>query len=69
MKQTDIITTAIATYAAMHPRPTHVNQKQAAEMVGVSEPTIRKMIRAGNLKLNKFGLIPIIEIDRAIDAR
>ena len=48
MKQTDIITTAIATYAAMHPRPTHVNQKQAAEMVGVSEPTIRKMIRAGN---------------------
>lgn len=68
---TDIatITTAISLYAAMHPRPSHVTQRQAAAMVGVSEPTIRKMVRAGTLTLNKFGLIPIIDIDTAIASR
>ncbi len=63
------ITTAISLYAAMHPRPSHVTQRQAAIMVGVSEPTIRKMIRSGTLTLNQFGLIPIIDIDMAIASR
>lgn len=60
------ITTAISLYAAMHPRPSHVTQRQAAAMAGVSEPTIRKMVRAGTLTLNKFGLIPIEDVDYAI---
>jgi Mn-dependent DtxR family transcriptional regulator len=49
-----------------HPRPAHVIQKQAAEMLGVSPPTLAKLIKSGALKLNKCGLIPVTEIDRAI---
>jgi hypothetical protein len=59
---------AVAIYAETHPRPAHVTQLQAAGMVGISVPTLRKMIRAGNIRLNKFGLIPITEIDRALEA-
>lgn len=62
-------TKAVEIYAATHPRPPQVIQVQAAEMVGVSVPTIRKMVRAGNIRLNKFGLIPIGEVDAAIAAR
>ncbi|MDR1648306.1 MAG: helix-turn-helix domain-containing protein [Zoogloeaceae bacterium] len=50
----------------VHPRPAHVNQKQAAEMLGVSPPTLAKLIKSGALKFNKCGLIPVTEIDRAI---
>lgn len=60
---------AVELYAAQHPRPLHVNQTQAAEMLGVSHVTVRKMIRAGTLRLNSCGLIPIAEIDKAIEAR
>lgn len=60
---------AVEIYAARHPRPSHVTQKQAAEMTGRSEPTIRKMVRAGIFSLNEFGLIPIVEIDRALAKR
>jgi excisionase family DNA binding protein len=51
-----------------HPRPLHVTQKQAAEMLGLSVPTIRKMVASGALKLNKCGLIPISQIDLAMAA-
>lgn len=51
-----------------HPRPLHVTQKQAAEMLGLSVPTIRKMVASGTLKLNKCGLIPISQIDLAMAA-
>lgn len=47
-----------------HPRPTHVTQKQAAEMLGKSAPTIRDMIKDGKIKLNDAGMIPITEIDK-----
>lgn len=57
---------AIQAYAETHPRPSQVTQDQAAEMVGVSRATIHRMIRAGQIKLNKFGRIPIIEVDRAL---
>jgi transcription initiation factor TFIIIB Brf1 subunit/transcription initiation factor TFIIB len=57
---------AIELYAASHPRPAHVTQKQAAEMLGRSEPTIRKMVQFGTLKLNACGMIPIAQIDAAI---
>lgn len=44
-------------------RPLHVNQKQAAEMLGISHVTVSKLIKAGSLKLNACGLIPIELVD------
>jgi hypothetical protein len=38
----------------------------AAQMLSVSEPTVRKLIRAGKIRLNQCGLVPITEIDRAL---
>lgn len=68
MSELDVAVKAVAIYAAMHPRPPHVTQAQAAEMLKLSAPTVRKMVRAGTLKLNRCGLIPIVEIDRVISA-
>lgn len=65
----NIAAKAIQLYAEMHPRPPHVTQAQAAEMMGLSAPTVRKLVRAGLLRLNSCGLIPISEVDRAIAAR
>lgn len=62
----EIALKAVELYAASHPRPCHVTQRQAAQMVGKSEPTIRKMIQRGAFKLNECGMIPIEQIDRAI---
>ena len=59
---------AIEIYASRHPRPSHVTQRQAAEMLGRSEPTIRKMIRNGDFRLNACGLIPIEQVDAALAA-
>lgn len=56
---------AVQLYAETHPRPTHVTQMQAAEMLGISRWTVSKMVKAGDLKLNRCGLIPIEEIDKA----
>ena len=53
-------------YAEQHPRPSQVNAVQAAEMLRVSAPTVRKMIKDGRMALNKLGLIPVSEIDRAL---
>lgn len=58
---------AVSLYAETHPRPPHVTQVQAAEMIGKSVPTVRKMVRAGVLRLNQCGMIPISDIDRALD--
>jgi excisionase family DNA binding protein len=41
---------------------------QAAEMLGLSRHTVSKMVRAGQLKLNKCGLIPIELVDRVLEA-
>lgn len=57
---------AVEIFAARHPRPVHVTQKQAAEMLGRSEPTIRKMVARGDFRLNACGLIPIEQVDAAI---
>jgi excisionase family DNA binding protein len=62
----DVAIKAVELYANSHPRPPHVNQVQAAQMLGLSVPTVRKLIKAGTLRLNKCGLIPIAEIDKAI---
>ncbi|MDD2978296.1 helix-turn-helix domain-containing protein [Aquabacterium sp.] len=60
---------AVRMYAESHPRPSHVNFGQAAEMMGLSRPTLRKLIESGSIRLNACGLIPISEIDRALAAR
>lgn len=57
---------AVELYAAKHPRPPHVTQKQAAEMLNVSRPTLSRMVKAGTFRLNQCGLIPIDQIDAAI---
>lgn len=55
---------AVQIYAETHPRPSHVTQNQAGEMLGLSPPTIRKLVQTGKLKLNDAGRIPISEIDK-----
>ena len=50
----------------MRPRPTQVTQTQAAEMLGVSRPTVSRMIAAGVIRLNKAGMISITEIDKVL---
>ena len=60
----EIAIKAVQLYAETHPRPLHVNQQQAGEILGKSGPTIRKMIRAGEIRTNGAGMIPMIEIDR-----
>ena len=68
MSEVEIALKAVQMYAETHPRPSQVTQDQAAEMVGVSPATISRMVKAGVIKLNKFGRIPVSEIDRAIAA-
>lgn len=64
-----IATLAVQRYAEMHPRPPHVTQAQAARMLDMSAQTMCKMVRNGIFKLNKFGMIPITQIDDALVAR
>jgi len=54
---------AVERFALAHPRPTQVTQQQAAEMLGVSPRTVHNYIRAGRLRLNRCGLVPIEEVD------
>ena len=60
---------AVRLYAESHPRPLHVNKAQAAEMLEISRPTFDKLIRAGIIRLNSCGLIPVGEVDRALSVR
>lgn len=57
---------AIKRYAETHPRPPHVNQRQAAAMLDLSEKTVSVMVKSGRLRLNHLGFIPITEIDRVL---
>lgn len=59
---------AVRLYAESHPRPPHVTQRQAALMLGLSAPTVSKLVRAGKLRLNGAGLIPIGQIDALLAA-
>lgn len=47
-------------------RPADVNQTVAAKMLNISRPKIKRMLNAGILRLNKFGRIPIEQIDAAL---
>lgn len=57
---------AIQLYAESHPRPPQVNQKQAAEMLGVSARTVHNLLKSGTLRLNKCGMIPIAQVDAVL---
>lgn len=66
MNALEIAEAAVRRYAETKPRPAHVTQSQAAEMLGLSRATVCRMVRAGTLRLNRCGLIPIGEIDRVV---
>lgn len=68
MQVIDVAAQAVRLYAESHPRPPHVTKTQAAEMLGLSRPTIAAMVKAGTLRLNGCGLIPISEIDRVLSS-
>jgi len=60
---------AVQLYAESHPRPSQVNQTQAAQMLGVSKATVCRLVRSGTLRLNACGMIPIGEIDAALSVQ
>lgn len=68
MTNLEVAIKAVEVFSAKHPRPSNVNQKQAAEMLGVSTATICKWVRAGRVRLNNAGMISITEIDRLLEA-
>ena len=69
MTELQIAVKAVQIYAETHPRPSHVSQKQAANMLNRTKQTISKMVSDGRIKLNDCGMIPITEIDRVLQAR
>ncbi|WP_322082886.1 DNA-binding protein [Burkholderia sp. BCC1972] len=60
---------AVQLYAEMHPRPAHVTQAQAAEMLCLTPRTVHTFVRTGKLRLNGLGRIPISQIDELIATR
>jgi hypothetical protein len=58
---------AVQLYAESHPRPSQVTMTQAGEMLGITRHTISKMVKAGQMKLNRCGLIPIEQVDRMLE--
>ncbi|WP_231753107.1 DNA-binding protein [Burkholderia sp. TSV86] len=65
LEELKLMRRAMQLYAETHPRPTQVTQLQAAEMLGISRHTVSKMVKMGQFKLNKCGMIPIELIDEA----
>lgn len=61
--------TIVNLVVSIRPRPALVTRAQAAEMLGLSEPTVRKLIRLKKIMLSEDGKIPISEIDRLILVR
>lgn len=59
---------AVQLYAEQHPRPSQVTMIQAAEMLGISRHTVSKLVHTGKLRLNKCGLIPIVQVDALLEA-
>lgn len=48
----EIASLAVKLYAASSPRPCHVTITDAAEMLHLSRPSVRKLIAAGHLTTN-----------------
>lgn len=65
----EVAAAAVRLYAESHPRPPHVTKTQAAEMLGVSRPTVAALVKAGTLTLNACGLIPTHQVDHVIAGR
>jgi excisionase family DNA binding protein len=65
----DLVERAVQRAMEQRPRPASVTQKQAAEMLNLSEPTISRMIRANQIRLNGIGRVPVSEIDRVLSVR
>ena len=57
---------AVELYAQRHPRPPQVNVTQATKMLGLSRPTVHKLMKAGKLTFNSCGQIPIEQVDRVL---
>lgn len=57
---------AVELYAQRHPRPPQVTVTQAAKMLGLSRPTVHKLMKAGKLTFNSCGQIPIEQVDRVL---
>ncbi|MGF6600354.1 uncharacterized protein YmfQ (DUF2313 family) [Paraburkholderia sp. GAS448] len=57
---------AVQLYAESRPRPSQVTMTQAGEMLGLTRQTISKMVKAGQMKLNRCGLISIEQVDRML---
>jgi excisionase family DNA binding protein len=69
MSELETAVQAVEIYAARHPRPVQVTITQAAQMLGLSRPTVRNLMKAGKLSFNGCGLIPIEQIDRLLLAK
>ncbi|WP_249209356.1 DNA-binding protein [Burkholderia cenocepacia] len=54
---------AVQLFEQQPPRPPHVTQAVAADMLGLSRATVGKLVRTGELRLNGVGRIPIGQID------
>ncbi|WP_258180430.1 helix-turn-helix domain-containing protein [Burkholderia multivorans] len=54
---------AVHLFEQQPPRPVHVTQTEAADMLGLSGATVGKLVRTGELRLNGCGRIPIGQID------
>ncbi|WP_257127199.1 helix-turn-helix domain-containing protein [Burkholderia sp. ABCPW 11] len=54
---------AVQLFEQQPPRPVHVTQAQAADMLGITARTVHTLVRTGKLKLNGVGRIPIGQID------
>jgi excisionase family DNA binding protein len=66
MTELEIAVRAVRLYAESHPRPSQVTQTQAAEMLGLSRPTVSRLVKSGQIKLNRCGMIPTSEIDKVL---
>ena len=64
----EIAVRAVSIYAGRHPRPAQVTATQAAQMLGLSRPTVRKLMDAGRLRYNGCGLIPIEQVDALLSS-
>lgn len=62
----DIALAAVRAYDESHPRPKLVSKTQAAEMLGITYPTLSRLIEAGHIRVNQIGKIHVSEIDRQL---
>lgn len=67
MTELEIALKAVQLYAEQHPRPSHVSKSQAAEMLGISIPTLSSIMAKNGIKLNAVGRIRTVDVDRLLN--